>query len=213
MKSMNSPFVTPTCATVVLTSRLRTGETLAYIDFSAMNVHLAYYLAGVLPPINEDLYDMTGLLCGYEDKPAWRDPVKKFLSSVWFCRQDKFPRDVHFLKNFKYADVLTAIKRKHPKLRSVLARRQIGFQMARLESDIMTDILLRLKARDIVGLSIHDGLLVAKSQASAAGEILDQVTLERLGFSIPHKTTFLDPKPVEVGVDFTPEECEVKCRR
>jgi hypothetical protein len=67
--------------------------------------------------------------------------------------------------------------------------------MARLESDIMVDVLLRLKARDIVGLSIHDGLLVAQSQVGAAREILDQVTFERLGFSIPHKTTFLESKP------------------
>jgi hypothetical protein len=178
------------------------GETLAYIDFSAMNVHLGYYLAGVLPPSDTDLYDLTGLLCGYEDKPEWRKPVKKFLSSVWFCRHQKFPRDVYFPKKLKYEDVLIAIKRKHKKLGAVLGRRQIGFQMARLESDIMTDVLLRLKARDIVGLSIHDGLMVSKNQASAARAILDEVTLERLGFSIPHKTTFLDPKPeTTVGID------------
>ena len=39
----------------------------------------------------------------------------------------------------------------------------IGFQMARLESDIMIDILLRLKSLGILALPIHDGLLVPKS--------------------------------------------------
>jgi hypothetical protein len=59
------------------------GETLAYIDFSAMNVNLGYFFAGERPPpTDEDLYDLTGLLCGYEDKPEWRKPVKRFLSSV-----------------------------------------------------------------------------------------------------------------------------------
>jgi hypothetical protein len=183
------------------------GETLAYIDFSAMNVHLGYYLAGVLPPTDTDLYDLTGLLCGYEDKPEWRKPVKKFLSSVWFCRHHQFPRGVYFPKKFKYADVYTAITRKHPKLRGVLARRMIGYQMAHLESDIMMDVLLRLKARDIVGLSIHDGLMVAKSQVSAAREILNEVTLERLGFSIPHKTTFLEPKPEPVWAEEDTGKC------
>jgi len=175
------------------------GEVLAYIDFSAMNVHLAYYFAGELPPPT-DLYDLTGLLCGYEDKPEWRKPVKKFLSSVWFCRHRQFPREIYFpkrekKKKFKYMDVYTAITRKHPKLKKVLARRMIGYQMARLESDIMMDVLLRLKERAIHGLSIHDGLMVAQSQVGAAREILDQVTFERLGFSIPHKTTFLESKP------------------
>jgi len=48
------------------------GELLAYIDLSAMNVHLAYYFAGEPPPTDEDMYDLTGFLCGYEDTPEWR---------------------------------------------------------------------------------------------------------------------------------------------
>jgi hypothetical protein len=174
------------------------GELLAYIDFSAMNVHLAYYFAGEPPPTDEDMYDLTGFLCGYEDTPKWRKPVKKFLSSVWFCTHHQFPREVYFPKKFKYEHVFNAIKRKHPKLKKVLARLMIGYQMARLESDIMVNILLRLKERGIVGLPIHDGLMVAQSQACAARKILDEVTQERLGFVIPHKTTILKPR-VEIA--------------
>ena len=144
------------------------GESLAYLDFSSMNVRLGYFLAGELPP-EGDLYNLTGFLCSYEDNPEWRRPVKKFLNSIWFCQRKQWPRDIWFpgdtkkKRRFQYGDVYRAIKMKHPLLKKVLTRPLIGFQMARLESNIMIDVLLRLKGLGIVGLSVHDGLLVKKS--------------------------------------------------
>jgi hypothetical protein len=176
------------------------GERVSYLDFDAMNVRLAYFLAGELPPPG-DLYDLTGFLCGYENTYEWRTPFKKFASSIWFAQRGQWPKDIWFpgdekkKRRFQYRDVYRAFVKKHPILKKSLTRHLIGFQMARLESDIMVDILLRLKGLGIVGLPIHDGLLVKQSQATLAGEILDQVTLERLGFMLPHKTKLLEPKP------------------
>lgn len=164
----------------------------AYLDFSSMNVHLAYYLSGGTPP-SGDLYDLGDLLCGYEDTPEWRRPVKKFMSACWFCRSRRMPDGVVFPKKFSFEDVWTAISRRHPRLRSVLARRMVGYQMARLESDIMVDVLLRLRDRGIVGLPIHDGLLVPQSRIFETKATMDSVTQQRLGFKIPIKTTLLKP--------------------
>jgi hypothetical protein len=73
------------------------GSPLAYLDFTAMNVHLGYYLAGGNPP-SGDLYNLTDILCGYEDIPEWRKPTKKILSAMWFCQNKRMPNGVIFPK-------------------------------------------------------------------------------------------------------------------
>jgi len=169
------------------------GEKLALLDFNSMNVNLGYYLAGEEPPVNEDLYDLTEHLCGYDGSKQWRGAVKKFFSSIWFCTNHTMPKDIFFpKKKLKYNDVYYAILRKHPNLRKVLARRKIGYEMARLESDIMVEILLRLKGLGIVGLSIHDGLMVRQSIATEAREVMAKVSAERLGFAIPTSFKILE---------------------
>jgi hypothetical protein len=179
------------------------GEPIAYLDFSAMNVRLGYFLGGAVPP-SGDLYDLTGLLCGYENTYEWRKPFKKFASSIWFAHRGHWPKGIWFpgdekgKRRFEYRDVYRAFVRKHPILKKILTRPLIGFQMARLESDIMVEILLRLMRLGIVALPIHDGLLVAKSHADAAGAIMDEVTFERLGFILPHETELLKPKKIEM---------------
>ena len=101
------------------------GNPLAYLDFNAMNVHLGYFLAGNDPP-SGDLYDLTNILCNYENIPEWRKPVKKFFGSMWFCRSRRMPDGIFFPKKEKtspalrYDDVQQAILRKHRRLRSVL---------------------------------------------------------------------------------------------
>jgi hypothetical protein len=79
----------------------------------------------------------------------------------------------------------------------------IGYQMARLESDIMMAVLLKLKAKGIVGLSIHDGLLVEHGRVFETREIMNSVTKERLGFSIPSQTELLKPYEPERHRRFT----------
>ena len=112
------------------------GENCALIDFSSMNVNLAYFFAGELPPTDEDLYDLTGLLCGFEKTPEWRKAVKKFVSSIWFCKNKTMPHGIWIPnQKLKYQDIWFAVLRRHPKLRSVLSTRNIGYRMAWFEGD------------------------------------------------------------------------------
>src|ERR1019366_3938986 len=107
------------------------GENCALIDFSSMNVNLAYFFAGELPPTDENLYDLTGLLCGFEKTPEWRKAVKKFVSSMWFCRNKTMPHGIWIPnQKLKYQDIWFAVLRRHPKLRKVLSTRNIGYRMA-----------------------------------------------------------------------------------
>jgi hypothetical protein len=117
------------------------------------------------------------------------------------------PKDIFFpKKKLKYNDVYYAILRKHPNLRKVLGRRKIGYEMARLESDIMVEILLRLKGLGIVGLSIHDGLMVRQSIATEAREVMAKVSAERLGFAIPTSFKILEEPKDEPAILEEPNE-------
>ena len=66
----------------------------------------------------------------------------------------------------------------------------IGYQMARLESDIMMDVLLRLKAQGIAGLPIHDGLLVEQGKVCEAQRIMADVTKRKTGVHHPKSGDF-----------------------
>jgi hypothetical protein len=100
-------------------------------------------------------------------------------------------------QKLKYQDIWFAVLRRHPKLRSVLSTRNIGYRMTWFESDIMVSILLQMKSRGIVCLPIHDGLICPQSKADQVQQIMSQVTLEKLGFSIPSSVKILEPMKPE----------------
>jgi hypothetical protein len=190
-----------------------------------MNIRLAYFLSGELPPVNEDLYDLTEHLAGYDGSKQWRGAVKEFFNSVWYCTNHTMPDNIFFpcdetlrpvkkrhnryvKKTVTYDSVYYAICRKHPKLRKILERRKIGYEMARLESDIMVRILLLLKAKGVTALPIHDGLMVPASRAEEARAVMAQVSQEKLGFAIPVASEILRPQPQERSIqtiDFSSE--------
>ena len=193
------------------------GERPAYLDFCQMNVRLAYFLSGEHPPANEDLYDLTEHLAGYDGSKQWRWAVKEFFNSVWYCTNHTMPNNIFFpcdeklrpskkrqnryvKKTVTYDSVYYAICRKHPKLRKILERRKIGYEMARLESDIMVRILLLLKGKGVTALPIHDGLMVPASRAEQARAVMAQVSQEKLGFAIPVASEILRPQPQEQSI-------------
>ena len=115
-------------------------------------------------------------------------------------------------KTVKYDSVYDAFLRQYPELRKVAESRKIGYDMATLESEIMIEVLLRLTAMGFVGLSIHDAVLVKQSLSREVGIVMDEVTLEKLGFILPHGTEFLYPTPEkskeEEDMGFTVEELD-----
>jgi hypothetical protein len=73
------------------------GERPAYLDFGQMNVRLAYFLSGEIPPANEDLYDLSEHLAGYDGSKQWRGAVKEFFNSIWYCTNHTMPNNLFSL--------------------------------------------------------------------------------------------------------------------
>jgi hypothetical protein len=91
-----------------------------------------------------------------------------------------------------FSEVLTLVHERHPSLKEILSQENIGFQLANLESEILVQILLRLKDEGIVALPIHDAILVRTSDTKRAHAIMAAVSQEFSGFSIPVSTSRIE---------------------
>jgi hypothetical protein len=76
---------------------------------------------------------------------------------------------LEFSLKHRMDEVMKAIEATHPALKEYFFT-GIGHHAQFRESEILVDVLLELKKRDIIGLPIHDAVVVA---ASKRGEVRD----------------------------------------
>ncbi len=153
------------------------------LDFGQMAVRTAYGIAKAKPP-EGDLYQIADYL------PVYRDGIKKLFNSLLssqkpLSRKPKGTRDL--LPPYPLSKLIEDISAKHPALAPLFftaACHQLQFQ----ESQIMVEVLLRLKRVGVVGLPIHDGLVVRCDAEDVAREIMEIVALEYTGVDIPVST-------------------------
>jgi hypothetical protein len=86
---------------------------------------------------------------------------------------ERFPQGTRklFRRGDKIAEVVEAIERKHP-LISDHFHRGLGHDVQYRESQIMVEVLLSLKRSRIVALPLHDAVMVPKSGAATAREVM-----------------------------------------
>lgn len=145
------------------------GEPTVSLDFAHMGVTLAYSEIRANPP-RGDLYDIPQL---------WgrREGVKKVLNAL-LCSSEvptRFPAGTraYFPKSWTFESVFEAICRHHAPLVPLFGTAQaLRFQY--LESQVMVSALLSLRDKGVVGLPVHDALLVRRSDAPTAKEILER---------------------------------------
>ena len=144
------------------------SEPVASLDFAHMGVTLAYSVAETDPPPG-DLYAVPGT-------GGSREGVKKVLNAL-LCSSRvpvRFPAGTkaYFPAGRKFADIREAIQRHHhalaPRFGTALA-----LKLQYLESTVMVRSLLALSEQGVVGLPIHDALLVGVSNVSLAKEVLE----------------------------------------
>lgn len=136
------------------------------LDYGQMAPRLFYAMKGLQPP-DKDLYAIPG----YEQH---REGIKKVMNSMFFSVKPltKMPRGVR--KKFAeqpVADVVGAIRDYHPDITD-LFHVGLGHEAQFTESQIMIDILLRLRDMDIVALPIHDAILIAEQNEDEAREVM-----------------------------------------
>lgn len=152
------------------TARLRgitiEGERVVELDYGQLNPTLAYAEVGVSPPTG-DAYTLTGF-------EHYRDGVKKVFNALLFDNKPRksFPKGVNklFPPKTKIADVIGAIREKHPMLKSVTGQ---GYHLMYRESEIMMRVLERLKGQAVVGLPVFDAVIVKASEAAAAKSVME----------------------------------------
>lgn len=152
------------------------GEPVADVDYQQLFPRLAYMKAQAEQP-DGDLYDVGG------DKSG-RDGWKTLLNALLFAegRLGNWPKGSreHFSEGTKLRDATDLLRQKHTPIAD-LFETGLGFQLMRIESDMLISVLTHLFSKGITALPLHDAVLVARSHAEAAREAMQHEFTLRTG--------------------------------
>jgi hypothetical protein len=159
-------------------SRIRiNGEPITDVDYRQLYPVLAYARAQTEPP-EGDLYDTAG------DRSS-RDGWKILINALLFAEKQlgNWPEQArkYFPDGTKLKEAIKQIERKHPAIAHLFGS-GVGFQLMRIESDILIAVIGHLFKNGITALPLHDAVLVAESCAEAAKEAMEYELAFRTGF-------------------------------
>jgi len=161
------------------------GEPVVDLDFASMFPRLAYATTGKEPPAG-DLYAIEGL--GPEYRSALKLAVNTFLFDTHNRRHTwPDPEDneaPQLPAGWTVSRTRKAILKRHPALKSCFGT-SLGYGLMRTESDILVSVLEEMRSRGIVGLGIHDGLLLPSSRAEEGKQIMETIGWEITGQRLP----------------------------
>ncbi len=155
------------------------GRAIISLDYGQIAPRILYAMAGMVPDF-EDAYAIPGL------GPEWRKAIKKVTSSMLFVGQDprKLAEDIRGAwpnQQVRLKDLVERIKSFHRPV-SHLFCTKIGFKVFRMESNIMVAVLLKLKSQGIIGLPVHDCVIVEEQHEAIAREAMQEAFRNHLGF-------------------------------
>jgi hypothetical protein len=154
------------------------SEPVADVDYEQLFPRLAYVRAGAEQP-EGDIYNVIGDDSG---RAGW----KKLLNAMLFSDGPlkNWPEETlkHFPKGTELRDVIDALRQKHTPIEHLFGT-GLGFQLMRIESDMLISVILHLFKKGITALPLHDAALVAKSCAPTAKEVMQAEFSHRTGSS------------------------------
>lgn len=146
------------------------------LDFAQMAARSAYSEVGAEPP-KGDLYEVSGL-------EGHRDGVKRVLNALLASDgvPRRFPQGTRklFSRKWKFADVLSLISARHPRIQHLFGT-GLALRLMYLESRLLMAILGRLRELKVVALPIHDCLLVSQEHSAVAKQVMEEAFKELLG--------------------------------
>lgn len=159
------------------------GEPVADLDFASMFLRLAFLHAGERPP-EGDLYSaIPGL-----SERRWREGVKTVVLAMLFRMTPltRLPRDAKGLLpgGISGKQARGAILEAFPALAPIFET-GIGMGLMFQESQTLIAAMLDLAGRGHACLPMHDGLMVAGSNADAAMRALQDAAERTVGFRLP----------------------------
>ncbi|WP_157085309.1 hypothetical protein [Methylobacterium sp. Leaf99] len=160
------------------------GEPISDLDYKNAFARLAYIHMDQKPP-EGDLYDLTGILAGYDmEHPTHRDGVKAGFNALLNSGAADVPEILQDLPEGTTAEALRkALAIKHPGLVGAF-RTNLGLKLMFTESTILMNALDKLMAQGIVALGMHDGVMVAESNQEAARKAMEAASEEVLGIAL-----------------------------
>jgi hypothetical protein len=163
------------------------GERVVSLDFSSLNPRLLYAMEDV-EPAARDLYDVPCF-------EGYRDGAKRLLNALFFdtkqraSKPKRTPQDIAegvelFPPAKSIAELITALAEAHGPIARHFGS-GVGHHLQFLESTILVKVLLHLRRAGIVGLPVHDALIVRRSNAEEAKAKMMELAREVVGMEIP----------------------------
>jgi hypothetical protein len=163
------------------------GESTVELDFNSLPYHCMYALAKARMP-EGDVYAIPGL------DPASRPGIKKLMLALTFDKKSnrkRFPEGAWAL--FAESDqragarvVIAKIRAHHAGIGHLLGADK-GHGLQFIESQVLIAVLLRIKEEGLIGLPVHDCLVVPLSQAGRIQIIMEEVSFIVAGIRVPVK--------------------------
>ena len=123
--------------------------------------------AGVEQP-ESDIYDVAGDGTG-------RDGWKKLMNAMLFSEGPlkNWPEDTrdHFPAGTKLREAVEMLAAKHAPIAHLFGS-GLGFQLMRIESDMLIKVITHLSSVGVTALPLHDAVLVAESKAGVAADAM-----------------------------------------
>lgn len=160
------------------------GEDTVEVDYGQMALHLAYGMAGHVPP-GGDLYDIPGLT--YRHGQNYREGVKRYTNALMFKeRLSRKPKGTGKILPFDLSSnaINDMILERHKPIAHLLDGKH-GFAFQRAESDLMIDVILRLGSEGIITLPIHDCLICRTDERARVKRGMEGAFKARYGFVCP----------------------------
>lgn len=143
------------------------GERIADVDYRQLFPRLAYVRAGKAQP-EDDIYDVAGDRSG---RDGWKTLMNAMLFSDGPLRN--WPEDTlqHFPSGTKLRDAIKMLVARHAPIADLFGA-GLGFQLMRIESDLLIGIIRHLASIGVTALPLHDAVLVAESKAHVAADAM-----------------------------------------
>jgi hypothetical protein len=150
---------------------------IATLDYAQMAPRILYGIAGKPPP-DGDAYDLGDPL------RMPRDGVKKVLNSMLFAAKplDRMPKGTRqlFAASVGIGELVDRINDRHQDIAHLFCT-GIGHRQQFIESEILVDVLLALKQVGIVGLPVHDAVIVPHDRIDETRRIMEQAFEDHTG--------------------------------
>ncbi|MCA1544163.1 hypothetical protein I6F18_29925 [Bradyrhizobium sp. NBAIM32] len=143
------------------------GERIADVDYRQLFPRLAYVRADKPQP-KGDIYDVAGDGSG---RDGWKTLMNAMLFSDGLLRNWPEGTLQHFPSGFKLRTATEMLAARHQPIAHLFGT-GLGFQLMRLESDMLIEIIAHLASLGVTALPLHDAVLVAESKAYVAADAM-----------------------------------------